>query len=263
MTTRFFLSFVTNFKDENRYLKEWLNYHIGVGVDHFYLINQDDSEESKKILQPYEKAGYVTQYDWSHLKNKLEGPTFFFQKNRNHLGNITVAKNHRHETRWLLKIDVDEFLFSKHSSKNVSELIASYDSTKIKYLRIPRIDFGNSGLITPPKGGVLSNYTRRESGSSNYKDCASTLFLNNNSYCYSQHYWSYKWSKKGLALALNDQDDLRINHYYTKSKEEYFQRQNISRGRRLSEEDFEKIAQRCNEVFDDSILKDIPSDSFP
>lgn len=262
MNTRYFLSFVTNFKNENRYLKEWLDYHICVGVNHFYLINQDGSAESKDILLAYEKAGYVTQYDWTHLQNKYEGPTFFFQKNRNHLGNIRVAKNHRHETRWLLKIDVDEFLFSKDTTKSVSELIETYDAKKINYLRIPRIDFGSSGLITPPKGGVLSNYTQRESSSSNYKDCASTLFLNNNSYCYSQHYWSYKWLKKGHALTLSDQDNLRINHYYTKSKEEYFQRQNISRGRRISEEDFEKISQRCNAVTDDSMLRHLPLKSI-
>ena len=114
------------------------------------------------------------------------------------------------------------------------------------------------GLLTPKKGGVLKNHLHRESSTSNYKDCASTTFLNNNSYCFSQHYWAYKWFNKGKAITLHDHDELRINHYYTKSKQEYFMRQNISRGRKISEHDFNTIENRCNKVYDDSILRHLP-----
>ena len=84
MSQQHFLSFVTNFKNEQAYLKEWLDYHIQVGVDHFYLFNQDGSEESRKILAPYEQAGYVTQHIWTHFGAEYEGPTYFFQKNKIH-----------------------------------------------------------------------------------------------------------------------------------------------------------------------------------
>ncbi|VFM99178.1 MAG: Glycosyltransferase family 92 [Candidatus Kentron sp. G] len=40
MNHRYFLVFATNFKDENTYLREWLEYHLLVGVEHFYLYDQ-------------------------------------------------------------------------------------------------------------------------------------------------------------------------------------------------------------------------------
>ena len=255
MNKKHFLSFVTNFKNEQPYLKEWLDYHINVGVDHFYLFNQDGSKESRELLLPYEKLGFVTQYEWTNFDAKYEGPTYFFQKNRNHLGNIHAVQKHRFETTWMLKIDVDEFLFSKNPERSIKNIIEGFHPNKIKRIRIPRIDFGTSGLLTPSEDGVLKNYLHRESFSSNYKDCASTSFLNNNSRCFSQHYWTYKWFNKGKAITLHDHDELRINHYYTKSKQEYFMRQNISRGRKISEHDFNTIENRCNKVYDDSILR--------
>ncbi|WP_369598480.1 glycosyltransferase family 2 protein, partial [uncultured Muribaculum sp.] len=32
------------FKDEEPYLKEWIDYHILIGVDHFYLYNNNSSD---------------------------------------------------------------------------------------------------------------------------------------------------------------------------------------------------------------------------
>lgn len=258
MTHQHFLSFVTNFKNEQAYLKEWLDYHIQVGVNHFYLFNQDGSEESRKILAPYEEAGYVTQHIWTHFGDKYEGPTYFFQKDRNHLGNIHAVQKHRHESVWMLKIDVDEFLFSKNPDKSIHDIIKEYNPGIINRIRIPRIDFGSSGLLSPTVDGILKPFVFREANSSNYKDCASTQFLSSNSRCFSQHYWAYTWFNRGHAITFGDEDELRINHYYSKSKQEYFERQNISRGRKISEEDFKKIELRCNQIEDNSMHRHLP-----
>lgn len=258
MTPRHFLSFVSNFKNENPYLREWLDYHIKVGVDHFYLFDQDGSDEAKNIIQPYVENGYVTVHDWTKFSPKFEGPTYFFQKNKNHLGNIYAARNYRHLNTWMLKIDIDEFLYSNDPSKRIKDILSQYDSNSIRRLRVPRIDFGSHGHINQPDGGILENYLSREKTSSNYKDMGSTKFLNENRRCFSQHRWSYHWYKFGKAIELDDNQPLRINHYYTKSREEYFNRQNISRGRKVSDADFQVIEERCNKVFDDGVLRFLP-----
>ncbi|MDX1638819.1 MAG: glycosyltransferase family 92 protein, partial [Balneolaceae bacterium] len=92
---KYFLSFATNFKDENPYLKEWIDFHRAVGVDHFYLFNQCGSDESWNILEPYIARNIVTVHDWTNFSSKYEGPTYFFQKNRNHLAYMHAARNYR------------------------------------------------------------------------------------------------------------------------------------------------------------------------
>lgn len=257
---KYFLSFVSNFKDENPYLKEWLDYHIKVGVDHFYLFNQCGSEESWRILEPYQERGIVTVHDWTKISSKYEGPTKFFQKNRNHMGYNHAARNYRNQTEWLLKIDLDEFLFIADEQQSIQTWLKQLDKQSIQKVRVPRIDFGSNDHVTIPEGGVLENFTRREESPSNYKDMANTDFLNSNSHNTSSHRWSYRWFSGGKTVNPAPFNELRINHYYTKSKEEHFNRQNISLGRKVSEGDFKVIQERTNQIEDRSILRYLPLD---
>lgn len=87
---------------------------------------------------------------------------------------------------------------------------------------------------------------------------ANTDFLSDNKFNTSSHRWSFKWFSGGKTITPNSINELRINHYYTKSKEEYFNRQNISRGRNVSEDDFKAISDRTNKVRDRSILRHLP-----
>ena len=50
------LAVVAIFKDEGKYLKEWLDYHLLAGVEHFYLYNNDSSDDYQEVLAPYVKA---------------------------------------------------------------------------------------------------------------------------------------------------------------------------------------------------------------
>ena len=255
---KYFLSLVSNFKNENLYLEEWLDYHLNAGIDHFYLYNQCGSPEADQILAPYVAKGVVTVHDWTDFSKKYEGPTFFFQKNRNHMGYTHAATHYRSDTTWLLKIDVDEFLFMADEQESIKSWLKKVNTKKVKTIRVPRIDFGSNGHKQLPSGGVLENFTRREATPSNYKDMANTDFLDNNNRCNSSHRWSYKLFSSGAVLEPTTANELRINHYYTKSKEEYFNRQNISRGRKVSDEDFKRIEERTNAVEDKSILQHLP-----
>lgn len=54
------------FKNEAPFLKEWLDYHLTVGIDHFYLYNNNSDDNFKDILQPYIEKGLVTLVDWPY-----------------------------------------------------------------------------------------------------------------------------------------------------------------------------------------------------
>ncbi len=251
---KYFLTFAANLKNENPYLKEWLDYHLLVGVDHFYLYDQDGGEEAKEIIKPYEEKGLVTRHPWTMWEGtKYDGATKFYQKDKNHMGFSHCAKHHRDEFQWVMKIDVDEFLYPLDGEMSLIPWLKSVDTSKTKGCKIPRINFGSNGHESKPSGGVLENFTKREANNSDHKDLANGQFLNDNNFAFSAHWWHYKWYKLGGMLKKDI--GWRINHYYTKSKEEYMARQNVPKSRPKSDEGFMTKDNGCNEVVDDGMLK--------
>ncbi len=59
-------------KNEAKYLKEWIEFHRLVGVDHFYLYNNGNIDSVQKVLSPYIRKGIVTFIDWSYFPYTIE-----------------------------------------------------------------------------------------------------------------------------------------------------------------------------------------------
>lgn len=254
------LATVSNIKNEVPYLKEWVEYHRSVGVDRMYLYNQDTDPEVAEVLQSHTETGFVKLINWAHFENKFDNrKTKFYQSNRNHLAFQDMAAHHRFEADWISKIDADEFLVSTDTSYSVREQFEKVNRSKIRAIRIPRIDFGPNGHEKKPENGlVLPNYLYRDASSTDYKDAANSAFLNSNKWCNSSHRWSYKVGSHLLFPIKKPEEisiGLRLNHYYTKSKEEYFSRQNPSGGRKISQEAYQKTVLRTSQVKDTLILE--------
>lgn len=88
------------FKNEAPYLKEWLEFHHLVGVDHFYLYNNNSEDNYLSVLQPYLDKGWVTLVQWPYNQKQMES----YQD--------CIAK-YASETKWLGFIDLDEFVVPK------------------------------------------------------------------------------------------------------------------------------------------------------
>ena len=57
----FYLSVGAIFRDEARYLPEWLEFHLCQGVEHFFLYDHHSSSDAHMpVLDPYIAAGLVT-----------------------------------------------------------------------------------------------------------------------------------------------------------------------------------------------------------
>lgn len=56
-----YLAVSTTYREDPWNIMEWLEYHILIGVDHFFIYNNDPSPKMcSKILEPYVDANYVT-----------------------------------------------------------------------------------------------------------------------------------------------------------------------------------------------------------
>ena len=128
------------FRDEAPYLKEWIEFHKLVGVQHFYLYNNCSTDEYESVLSPYIHSGEVELIQWPYTSSSWENWLYEVQAGA-YRDSISLAKG---KAKWLALIDIDEFL-TPMSSNNVPDILKEYEvfggvgfNWKI---------FGHSGLL--------------------------------------------------------------------------------------------------------------------
>ncbi len=257
------LAVVAIFKDEARYLKEWLDYHLLAGVEHFYLYNNDSSDDFRKVLAPYVEENLVTLINFPGRVMQL--PAF----------NDALEK-FRFECRYLAFIDLDEFIFPK-SNRSITEVvdeILSRDS-EAAGLTINWQFFGSNGNEKADYSrGVPERFTRRaprdwsldlpdHKGNRSVK---SIINPRRADYLWNPHFAIYfppfhavNENAVPVEEFLNEPvtaDKIVVNHYFTKSVEEYGDKINRGRSDIIANRSWEifKVHDR-NDEFDDGILK--------
>ncbi len=118
------------FKDEEPYLKEWIEFNRIVGVDHFYLYNNNSSDGYMEILDDYIKKDLVTLVDWPYQQAQMEAYK-------------DCIKKYSDETEWIGFIDIDEFIVPK-TKDSIYEVLKGFKNrgSVIIYWKM----FGTSGF---------------------------------------------------------------------------------------------------------------------
>jgi hypothetical protein len=97
------------FRDEAPYLKEWIEFHRLVGVQHFYLCSHNSTDHYKEVLEPYINSGLV---ELSEIETEEEGDNVVFFTTNLQCGFYTKClKDSRGISKWIAFLDSDEFLF--------------------------------------------------------------------------------------------------------------------------------------------------------
>lgn len=132
------------FKNEAPFLKEWLDYHLTIGVDHFYLYNNNSDDNYRDILAPYVADGTVTLIEWPEQNSQF--------KCYNH-----CYDTYRNESNWISFLDADEFICPKYKN-NINDWLKDFD--KYPGVMINWILFGTSGkLVHDYNQNVIEQYT--------------------------------------------------------------------------------------------------------
>ncbi|MBQ6298389.1 MAG: glycosyltransferase family 92 protein [Selenomonadaceae bacterium] len=138
-------------KNEGRYLKEWLDYHLLAGVEHFYLYNNDSTDNYNEIIAPYVEAGLVTSKYFPG--NVMQFAAY-----------LEAVQDYRFHCRYIAFIDLDEFIFPKNTTGTIIETadkILSSDP-EASGLGIHWQCFGSNGQEKADySSGVLERFTRR------------------------------------------------------------------------------------------------------
>jgi hypothetical protein len=118
---RYYLALVTIFRDEARFLKEWIEFYKLMGVEHFYLYNNLSKDNYLQVLEPYIKDGIVDLFQCDAEYTRLDQ----WHYTQNNIYSLTVAMV-ADSVEWLLVCDSDEFLFPLRLN-SIPEVLKKYD----------------------------------------------------------------------------------------------------------------------------------------
>ena len=122
-------------------MKEWIEFHEMIGVEHFYLYNNNSEDNFKDVLKPYIDRELVTLIDWPYDQAQIMAYKHFYDAYRN-------------ETQWVTFLDIDEF-FCPRYKKNLYEWVRSKD--KYPVLLIYWRMFGTSGRLHHDNNDFIIN----------------------------------------------------------------------------------------------------------
>lgn len=268
-----YLSVCAVFRNEASYLAEWLRFYRRIGVEFFYLYDNESTDGSRRVAEAVvgDRARIVTTYGTRVQR---------------------VAYRHcleaaRGRTRWLGFFDLDEFCFSP-TSPDLRVLLRAYE--RFPGVGANWVEFGSGGNAERPDGPVLRSYLRRgpldltlvvagllrrpdldpadpasywpqNAHIKSIVDPARTVE------CFGPHHFQYA----GGALAVNAEERpiasawsapvsterLRVNHYWSKSLAEF--RAKLARGRADGHDPYDVAwalakERRLNAVRDETIL---------
>lgn len=141
------LSICSIFRNEAPYLKEWIEFHLQQGIEHFYLYDNFSTDNPERELRPYLKQGLVTLIDW---------PIPFQDRGQEKAYDDCITRSKQID-QWVAFIDIDEFLFSPNSRlKLILEEMANHPAVVVN-----TICYGTNGHKEYIDRPVTERFTRR------------------------------------------------------------------------------------------------------
>ena len=209
-----YLSLCLICKDENDYLPEWLDYHILMGVDRFYIYDNESRVSLRETLKDYIERGWVVVVDIPGKGMQLYAYDHCLQ---------TFGP----QTFWIGFIDTDEFLVPK-TTLDLKELLKGYEA--YAGLAVSSLFFGSSGRKTRPVAGQIVSYTRRTHTTFIENELVKSIVQPRLALMPSSpHDFTFKesaWCVNEGFLHVDGQrfpnytDKIQLNHYYCRSEQE-------------------------------------------
>jgi Glycosyltransferase family 92 len=225
MGSKPYLSVCSMYRDHAEYLREWIEFHRLVGVERFFLYDNESTDDHREVLAPYVEQGIAVVRHWPTPVSVERGVPWGL------IGAFDdCLLRHRQDSRWIAFTDIDEFLFAPAGS-TVPDVLAGYERHPGVY--VTRLEFGTSGHRERPPGLVIENYLRRRSyGAGDREWTKSIVDPQRAVMCVNAHMFLYE---DAFAVDMDGEpvvrppfgptpvklSPLRINHYITKSEEEY------------------------------------------
>lgn len=212
------------FKNEAKYLKEWIEFHTIIGVEHFYLYNNNSEDDYLSVLTPYIEQGIVDLIEWPMAQGQI--PAYHH-----------CVENYAKETAWIGFIDIDEFVVPK-AYDSIADFLENFRSRPAVLLYWKM--FGTSGRISRDTTHMVTEdfvlcWNKYVDIGKCFFNTSFQLLADEKRNGILHH---YAWAKLGRLIIppVNFEDrfvfstvnavtmsdfPISINHYFTKSYQEY------------------------------------------
>jgi hypothetical protein len=233
------LCVVTTARNEGLYFLEWIAFHQLLGVDYFFVYTNDNTDGSDDLLRALADAKII-----SWVRNKVNPGISPQYKAYGHAFQI---QDEILDFRWAGVIDLDEFIvIDRKKFTSINELISQREAEGADAIALNWLIFGGNGEERFRDEPVIQRFYRREKGVNRHVKSLfrPQLFM----HCHCHHpiwddFVSWKFvsasgrphpqSRNGddnpsFSPAPSD-DCAWVNHYWSKSVEEFALRRTIGR----------------------------------
>ena len=240
------------FKNEALYLKEWIEYHKFIGVDKIYLYNNNSTDNYYEVLKPYIKEKFVILKNCPGKERQMDAYN-------------DCLMRYKYKAKYIAFIDIDEFLFEKNN-KLLEKVNHIFDkNSNIAGVQLNWKIFGSSHqekyVDEPVTKRFVYSSNKDFSVNKHTKSIVNprkVVCIANPHYAiYVENYYAVNVDGKIISNnAMNEDvnDNLRVNHYFTKSKDEFVLK--IQRGTA------DGYPIRSMELFDSHDKNDVYDDSM-
>ena len=214
----------TVIKDEQEYLEDWIKYHLDLGIDKIFILEDIDSATHKYITDKYTENVELYSYDKFGFNEK--------QKQLTLLNTLLNYIKSLKEFGWCFVIDIDEYITLENENDKLSDILNLFND--YNEVVIFWKNFGTNGHINKPdytKVNSYREYYTKECGYSDYDKkhkVINKLIVNlnkqfNPKYVFNHHkpYFIYTNTNFSQITRTPIFDKLYLKHYITKSLEEY------------------------------------------
>jgi len=213
------LSVVAILKNETAYVREWIEYYRLLGATKFYIYDNASQDNVKEAISDYIDSGIVVYQ-------------YFPGKYRQNMAYTDAINNYASKTRFMAVVDLDEFIVPIDDKLTLIDVLKNIVRRKpyAAGVAIPWLMYGSSHHKKRPQGLVIDNYLYRAQDSFmlNVKTVFNPRLANgyNNPHYPIYKYGAFSINENGyIIIGKYDNDksckQIRINHYFTKSEEEF------------------------------------------
>jgi hypothetical protein len=218
-------------KKENRYIKEFIQYYEKIGIDQIFLYDNNDinDERFEDIIEDYINKSFVKIFNWRGRK-KILLPYL----------NDCYNKNYKHYD-WIVFYEIDEYI---HLNNDISikQFLNNPNFKKCQTINLNWVFHTDNNLIYYDNRTLHERFPEVQSSTKNEAktqfNFVKSIMKGNipNIHIENTHYLSSKliscngfgelYQLKGQNLKKNDFKYYYIDHYYSKSLEEYISKIN-------------------------------------
>lgn len=210
------LAVCTIFKDNAPWLKEWIEYHRMLGVDHFYLFDNRSTDNPMEILQDYVDQGVVSVIDWPNRDQenwgtKVQAWVETTQIPAYHHG-YQLALGH---AQWLAFIDTDEFIVPMKDA-NILQFLKRHQRSPgvLLFWQI----YGTSNVYEIPPDRLMIEMLMLRSHNDHYYNTLTKMIIQPREFSHFLPDNPHQCLFRGRGLPYKaPRQEMRINHYINRT----------------------------------------------